>query len=63
MALHALDGIRVVEVAEWFFMPSCGTVLADWGLHLIDVQEALGNLVDLVPQESAAYLKAAAKTR
>jgi len=40
-----------------------GTVLADWGLHLIDVQEALGNLVDLVPQESAAYLKAAAKTR
>jgi len=38
MALHALDGIRVVEVAEWFFMPSCGTVLADWGAEVIKVE-------------------------
>ena len=38
MALHALDGIRVVEVAEWFFMPSCATVLADWGAEVIKVE-------------------------
>ncbi len=38
MALHALDGIRVVEVAEWFFMPSCATVLADWGAEVIKLE-------------------------
>jgi len=38
MALRALSGIRVVEVAEWFFMPSCGTVLADWGAEVIKVE-------------------------
>jgi len=38
-----------------------GTVLADWGLHLIDVQEALGNLVDIAHQETATYLAASAK--
>jgi crotonobetainyl-CoA:carnitine CoA-transferase CaiB-like acyl-CoA transferase len=38
MALHALDGVRVIEVAEWFFVPSCGTVLADWGAEVIKVE-------------------------
>ncbi len=32
-----------------------GRVLPDWGLHLIDVPEAMGNLVDIVGQQSAAY--------
>jgi hypothetical protein len=35
-----------------------GIVLNEWGLHLIDVQVAMGNLVDIVGQESKAYLKA-----
>src|SRR5947207_1125961 len=26
-----LEGIRVVEVAMWAFVPSAGCVLADWG--------------------------------
>jgi hypothetical protein len=30
-------------------------VLANWGLHLIDVNLAMGNLVDIVGQESKAY--------
>lgn len=30
---------------------------ADWGLHLVDVNIALGNLVDLVRQQSKAYAK------
>jgi hypothetical protein len=32
-----------------------GNVLANWGLHLIDVNLAMGNLVDLVGQQSRAY--------
>jgi hypothetical protein len=33
-----------------------GAVLKDWGLHLIDVNIAMGNLVDIVGQQSKAYL-------
>ncbi len=32
-----------------------GNVLANWGLHLIDVNLAMGNLVDIVGQQSRAY--------
>jgi hypothetical protein len=35
-----------------------GQVLTDWGLHLIDVNLAMGNLVDLVRQQGRAYLSA-----
>jgi hypothetical protein len=35
-----------------------GQVLTDWGLHLIDVNLAMGNLVDLVRQQGKAYLSA-----
>ena len=30
-------------------------VLANWGLHLIDVNLAMGNLVDIVGQQAKAY--------
>ena len=33
-----------------------GQVAADWGLHLIDANIAMGNLVDVVGIESKAYL-------
>lgn len=33
-----------------------GQVQADWGLHLIDVNLAMGNLLDVVRQQSKAYL-------
>jgi hypothetical protein len=32
-----------------------GQVIPEWGLHLIDVGEAMGNLLDIVGQESAAF--------
>lgn len=32
-----------------------GQVQANWGLHLIDVQAAMGNLVDIVGQHAKAY--------
>jgi pimeloyl-ACP methyl ester carboxylesterase len=38
-----------------------GQVLADWGLHLIDVNLAMGNLVDIVGRQSKAYLSSAPK--
>lgn len=33
-----------------------GQVQADWGLHLIDVNLAIGNLVDIVSRQSKSYL-------
>jgi Protein of unknown function (DUF3089) len=33
-----------------------GQVLTDWGLHLIDVNLTMGNLIEVVHQESKAYL-------
>jgi len=33
-----------------------GKVVPSWGLHLIDVGEAMGNLVDIVGKQSRAYL-------
>ncbi len=33
-----LDGINVVELAEWGFVPSAGAVLADWGADVIKVE-------------------------
>ena len=35
-----------------------GQVQADWGLHLIDVHLAIGNLVEIVGQQGKAYLEA-----
>jgi hypothetical protein len=32
------------------------TVLANWGLHLIDVNLAMGNLVDIVGQQARGYV-------
>lgn len=33
-----------------------GQVLANWGLHLIDVNLAMGNLLDIVGQQAKAYV-------
>jgi len=38
-----------------------GQVMPDWGLHLIDVNLAMGNLVDIVHQEAKAYHSTTAK--
>jgi hypothetical protein len=34
-----------------------GQVLQDWGLHLVDVDLAIGNLVDIVGEQGKAWLK------
>ena len=33
-----LGGVRVIEVASWMFIPSCGSVLVDWGADVIKVE-------------------------
>jgi crotonobetainyl-CoA:carnitine CoA-transferase CaiB-like acyl-CoA transferase len=37
-----LDGIRVVEMASWMFIPSAGSVLADWGADVLKVEPPEG---------------------
>jgi crotonobetainyl-CoA:carnitine CoA-transferase CaiB-like acyl-CoA transferase len=38
-----LQGIRVIEVASWMFIPSGGSVLADWGAEVIKVEPPSGD--------------------
>jgi len=33
-----LHGVRVVEVAQWWFVPAAGAVLADWGADVIKIE-------------------------
>ena len=33
-----LEDIKVVELAEWGFVPSAGAVLADWGADVIKIE-------------------------
>ena len=34
----ALDGIRVLEVASWTFVPAAGAVLSDWGADVLKIE-------------------------
>src|SRR3954466_7309112 len=33
-----MQGVRVVELASWTFVPAAGAVLADWGAQVIKVE-------------------------
>ncbi len=33
-----LDGIKVIEVSSWMFVPSAGAVMVDWGADVIKVE-------------------------
>lgn len=33
-----MDGVRVLEVAQWTFVPAAGAVLADWGADVVKVE-------------------------
>lgn len=33
-----MDGVRVLEVAQWTFVPAAGAVLADWGADVIKIE-------------------------
>jgi crotonobetainyl-CoA:carnitine CoA-transferase CaiB-like acyl-CoA transferase len=38
-----LDGIRVIEVASWMFIPAGGAILVDWGADVIKVEPITGD--------------------
>lgn len=42
---------------------NAGQVMADWGLHLIDMNVAMGDLVDLVGAQARAYAAKSGRTR
>jgi crotonobetainyl-CoA:carnitine CoA-transferase CaiB-like acyl-CoA transferase len=35
---QVLSGVRVIEVAQWWFVPAAGGILADWGADVIKVE-------------------------
>lgn len=39
--MRPLEGIRVLEVAMYGFVPSAGAVLADWGADVVKVEHAV----------------------
>ena len=39
--MRPLEGIRVLEVAMYGFVPSAGAVLAEWGADVIKVEHAV----------------------
>ena len=41
MVLQPMRGVKVVEVAQFTFVPSAGAVLADWGADVIKVEHAV----------------------
>lgn len=38
--LKPMEGVRVIEVAQFTFVPSAGAVLADWGADVIKIEHA-----------------------
>ncbi|MFG2379338.1 CaiB/BaiF CoA transferase family protein [Streptomyces sp. NPDC048504] len=37
-----LNGIKVVELASWAFVPAAGAVLADWGADVVKIEDTRG---------------------
>jgi crotonobetainyl-CoA:carnitine CoA-transferase CaiB-like acyl-CoA transferase len=36
--MGVLDGVRVVELSSWVFVPSAGAVMAEWGAEVVKVE-------------------------
>src|SRR6476659_344816 len=43
MESDAFEGVRVVELAQWVFVPVAGALLADWGADVIRVDRPEGD--------------------
>jgi crotonobetainyl-CoA:carnitine CoA-transferase CaiB-like acyl-CoA transferase len=39
----AFDGVKVVELAQWVFVPVAGALLADWGADVIRIEKLEGD--------------------
>jgi crotonobetainyl-CoA:carnitine CoA-transferase CaiB-like acyl-CoA transferase len=36
--MKVLAGVRIIEVAQWWFVPAAGAILADWGADVIKIE-------------------------
>ncbi len=43
MEAGAFDGLRVVELAQWVFVPVAGALMADWGADVVRVERPEGD--------------------
>jgi crotonobetainyl-CoA:carnitine CoA-transferase CaiB-like acyl-CoA transferase len=43
MSEGAFDGVRVVELAQWVFVPVAGALLADWGADVVHIERLEGD--------------------
>ena len=43
MTDQAFDGVRVVELAQWVFVPVAGALLADWGAEVVHIEPTEGD--------------------
>jgi crotonobetainyl-CoA:carnitine CoA-transferase CaiB-like acyl-CoA transferase len=43
MSKGAFEGVRVVELAQWVFVPVAGALLADWGADVVHVENLRGD--------------------
>jgi len=43
MTDNVFDGVRVVEIAQWVFVPVAGALLADWGADVVRVERLEGD--------------------
>jgi crotonobetainyl-CoA:carnitine CoA-transferase CaiB-like acyl-CoA transferase len=58
---NVMEGVRVLEVAEYTFVPSAGAVLADWGADVIKVEhptrgDAQRGLLQVGGQDNTAQI-------
>ena len=43
MSQDAFDGVRVVELAQWVFVPVAGALMADWGADVVRIERLDGD--------------------
>ena len=43
MEQNAFEGVRVVELAQWVFVPVAGALLADWGADVMHIEPLQGD--------------------
>jgi crotonobetainyl-CoA:carnitine CoA-transferase CaiB-like acyl-CoA transferase len=43
MTEQAFEGVRVIELAQWVFVPVAGALLADWGAEVIHIEPTDGD--------------------
>ena len=41
MSNRPMEGVRIIEVAAWTFVPAAGAVLADWGADVIKIEHPI----------------------